>query len=166
VQGSGRVPKYRHHAYEWLGVDKTELAVMTELLLRGEADAGRVASPRRPDGADRRPGGPAAGGRFAPGQEADDRADAAGRGQIVSHNLYKDRELVELQAQMAGYTPPADDSESDRPPASAPPQRVAVSSPPAAAPVASQKFVTPDELSAGGRRRNRAASRSRPLKTR
>ena len=35
VQGSGRVAKYRHHAYEWLGVEKTELAVMTELLLRG-----------------------------------------------------------------------------------------------------------------------------------
>ena len=34
VQGSGRVAKYRHHAYEWLGVEKTELAVMTELLLR------------------------------------------------------------------------------------------------------------------------------------
>jgi hypothetical protein len=71
-----------------------------------------------------------------------------GRGQMVSHNLYKDRELVELRAQLAGYTPPADDSESERPPVSAPPpQRVAVSSPPAAAPVASQKFVTPDELS-------------------
>ena len=23
VQGSGRVVKYRHHAYEWLGVEKT-----------------------------------------------------------------------------------------------------------------------------------------------
>src|SRR5689334_13245354 len=34
VQGSGRVAKYKHHAYEWLGVDKLEIAVMTELLLR------------------------------------------------------------------------------------------------------------------------------------
>src|SRR6476620_7005203 len=40
VQGSGRVAKYRHHAYEWLGVEKTELAVMTELLLRGEQTPG------------------------------------------------------------------------------------------------------------------------------
>ena len=24
IQGSGRVPKYRHHAYEWLGVEKTD----------------------------------------------------------------------------------------------------------------------------------------------
>jgi uncharacterized protein YceH (UPF0502 family) len=42
VQGSGRVPKYRHHAYEWLSVEKTELAVMTELLLRGEQTLGEL----------------------------------------------------------------------------------------------------------------------------
>ncbi len=33
--GCGRVDKYRHLAYEWLGVEKVELAVMAELLLRG-----------------------------------------------------------------------------------------------------------------------------------
>ena len=32
IQGSGRVAKYRHQMYEWLGVDKVELAVMAELL--------------------------------------------------------------------------------------------------------------------------------------
>src|SRR5438046_9436571 len=42
VQGSGRVAKYRHHAYEWLGVEKTELAVMTELMLRGEQPLGEL----------------------------------------------------------------------------------------------------------------------------
>src|SRR3954447_18163020 len=42
VQGSGRVAKFRHHAYEWLGVEKTELAVMTELLLRGEQTLGEL----------------------------------------------------------------------------------------------------------------------------
>src|SRR5271154_6314678 len=31
IQGSGRVAKYRHYMYEWLGVDKVELAVMAEL---------------------------------------------------------------------------------------------------------------------------------------
>ncbi|MEO5617191.1 MAG: DUF480 domain-containing protein, partial [Candidatus Eisenbacteria bacterium] len=29
----GRVSKYKHHAYEWFGVSKVELAVMAELLL-------------------------------------------------------------------------------------------------------------------------------------
>ena len=31
VQGGGRVPKYRHYLYEWLGVEKYEMAVMAEL---------------------------------------------------------------------------------------------------------------------------------------
>src|SRR5687768_5958312 len=31
----GRVPKYKHLAYEWLGVRPVELAVLAELLLRG-----------------------------------------------------------------------------------------------------------------------------------
>ena len=34
VHGGGRVPKYKHCLYEWLGVDKVELAIMAELLLR------------------------------------------------------------------------------------------------------------------------------------
>ena len=38
----GRVPKYKHQAYEWLGVDKAGLAVMTELLLRGEQALGEL----------------------------------------------------------------------------------------------------------------------------
>jgi len=40
VFGSGRLPRYRHLAYEWLGVGKEELAIMGELLLRGEQTEG------------------------------------------------------------------------------------------------------------------------------
>jgi uncharacterized protein YceH (UPF0502 family) len=40
VFGSGKIPRYRHLAYEWLGVDKEELAIMGELLLRGEQTEG------------------------------------------------------------------------------------------------------------------------------
>ncbi len=40
VQGSGRVTKYRHAAYEWMGVDAAEVAIMTELLLRGPQTIG------------------------------------------------------------------------------------------------------------------------------
>jgi hypothetical protein len=36
-----------------------------------------------------------------------------GRGQMVTHNLYKDRELEELKAQMATYTPPAPADEAE-----------------------------------------------------
>lgn len=42
MQGSGRVPKYRHMMYEWLGVNKIEMAVMVELLLRGPQTEGEL----------------------------------------------------------------------------------------------------------------------------
>ena len=42
VEGYGRVQKYRHYLYEWLGVDKVELAVMTQLLLRGDQTVGEL----------------------------------------------------------------------------------------------------------------------------
>jgi len=42
VQGSGRVNKFRHAAYEWLGVDAAGAAVMAEFLLRGPQTAGEL----------------------------------------------------------------------------------------------------------------------------
>ena len=42
VQGDSRVAKYRHYAYDWLGVDKFEIAVMAELLLRGAQTLGEL----------------------------------------------------------------------------------------------------------------------------
>ena len=107
VQGSGRVPKYRHHAYEWLGVEKTELAVMTELLLRGEQTLGelRGRAARMEPIADLGALKPVVDSLVKKGLMGE--LTAPGRGQIVSHNLYKDRELTEIRAQFAGYVPPA-----------------------------------------------------------
>lgn len=42
IQGDGRVSKFRHLLYDWLGVDKVELAVMAELLLRGAQTLGEL----------------------------------------------------------------------------------------------------------------------------
>ena len=42
IQGSGRVYKYRHYMYDWLGVDKVEIAVMAELILRGPQTVGEL----------------------------------------------------------------------------------------------------------------------------
>lgn len=42
IQGDGRVEKYRHLAYDWLGVEKVELAIMGELLLRGDQTIGEL----------------------------------------------------------------------------------------------------------------------------
>lgn len=104
IQGVGRVEKYRHHFYEWLGIDKAESAVMTELLLRGAQTLGELR------------------GRAARMEPLPDLSALKavvdlllsknlmieltphGRGQVVSHNLYKERELVELRAEYAGHT--------------------------------------------------------------
>lgn len=42
VQGDSRVERYRHRMYEWLGVEKAELAVVAELLLRGAQTVGEL----------------------------------------------------------------------------------------------------------------------------
>jgi uncharacterized protein YceH (UPF0502 family) len=126
VQGSGRVPKYRHHAYEWLGVEKTELAVMTELLLRGEQTLGelRGRAARMEPITDVAALVPVVESLKAKGLMIE--LTPAGRGQVVSHNLYKERELVELKAQFAGHRPPpdvdADDAGSTVRSAAPPPQ--------------------------------------------
>ena len=44
IQGSGRVNKYRHAAYEWLDADSAAVAVITELLLRGPQTVGEIRS--------------------------------------------------------------------------------------------------------------------------
>lgn len=142
VQGSGRVPKYRHYAYDWLGVTAVEMAVMTELLLRGEQTLGELR------------------GRAARMEPISDLnalkpileslkqkqllidLSPPGRGQVVSHNLYKDRELPELKARYAGYVPTEEDPAplaSSSAPVPSAPQRAAAPlqgiSPPPPAPL-------------------------------
>jgi uncharacterized protein len=115
VQGSGRVPKYRHHAYDWLGVEKTELAVMAELLLRGEQTLGelRGRAARMEPIADTAALKPVVDGLVKKGLMIE--LTGPGRGQIVSHNLYKEREINELKARFAGYVPPSTPSDDDAP---------------------------------------------------
>ena len=148
VQGTGRVAKYRHYMYDWLGVDKFEIAVMTELLLRGEQTLGEL---RQRASRMEAINDLAALEAIVQGLVARKlmiELTPPGRGQIVSHGLYKDRELPELRAQYSGYRPPVrDDAYEDRPqqpspaaPASSP----AIPSRPTAAP--SPGSVTPDML--------------------
>jgi uncharacterized protein YceH (UPF0502 family) len=102
IQGGGRVPKYRHYVYEWLGVDKHEVAVMAELMLRGEQTVGELRTRASRMGA-------------IPDQAAlktvlDSLKQKGllmeltppGRGQIVTHALYKERELADVQSRHAG----------------------------------------------------------------
>jgi uncharacterized protein YceH (UPF0502 family) len=100
VQGSGRVSKYRHLLYDWLGVDKHEIAVMTELLLRGEQTVGelRGRAARMEPIADL--------GALRPilesleGKRLLVSLTPEGRGQVVTHNLHPEKELEQLRARI------------------------------------------------------------------
>lgn len=107
IQGGGRVDKYRHFIYEWLGVGKAEAAVMTELLLRGVQTEGELR------------------GRAARMEPIADLAalrpildslkikglivglTPEGRGHVLTHALYEPRELEKLRGQYAGGGMPA-----------------------------------------------------------
>jgi len=97
VHGDGRVAKYKHTAYQWMGVDKVEIAVMAELLLRGEQTVGELR------------------GRASRMENIDSVASLQpilqrlierklvvsltppGRGQMVTHGLYSDTELEQVK---------------------------------------------------------------------
>jgi len=121
VQGSGRVDKYRHLAYDWLGVDKVELAVMAELLLRGAQTIGELR------------------GRAARMEPIKDLGELRpvlerleskglivyltppGRGCVVTHALYQDRELEKLRREAATFGS-ADEADEPQTTAAVPPR--------------------------------------------
>jgi hypothetical protein len=111
----GRVSKYKHHAYEWLGVNKVELAVMAELLLRGAQAIGelRGRAARMEAIADLAALKPSVDALLGRGLMV--ALTAPGRGQIVSHNLYTALEVAELKAKYAGHLPRATSFDGDEP---------------------------------------------------
>jgi uncharacterized protein len=122
VQGGGRVEKYRHYLYEWLGVDKLELAVMTELLLRGAQTEGELRGRAArmdpiPDLSTLRP--------VMESLKAKGLVQAVtseGRGQIVTHTLYLPEEMEKLRRQHGdapaarAHIAPSDEEPEDRAP--------------------------------------------------
>ena len=105
IDWMGRSSKFKHHAYEWLGVNKPELAVMTELLLRGEQTLGdlRARAARMEPIADLTELKPIVDGLLARGLMLE--LTLPGRGQIVSHALYLEPELAALRARLSGHAP-------------------------------------------------------------
>src|SRR5262245_6146057 len=89
----GRVPKYKHLAYEWLGVRPVELAILGELLLRGPQSLGdlRARASRMEAIEDLAALKPIVEGLIARRLMVE--LTPPGRGQIVSHNLYPPGEL-------------------------------------------------------------------------
>ena len=111
---STRVAKFRHRAYEWLGVTRAELAVVAELLLRGAQTLGelRGRAARMEPIADLAALTPIVGALIERGLVF--ALTAPGRGQIVSHRLHEEPELAGLRAQFAGHDVPAAPGEVDR----------------------------------------------------
>ena len=119
VEGYGRVAKYRHYLYEWLGVEKIELAVMTELLLRGDQTIGelRTRAARMEPIADLTALRPVVDSLKAKGLVV--ALTPEGRGHVVTHALYQPRELEALRAKYQGGGV-ADMARDDEPAAVAP----------------------------------------------
>ena len=98
----GRVPKYKHLAYDWLSVGRGELAVLGELLLRGAQSLGelRGRASRMEPIADLSALKPIVDELVQSGLMIE--LTPPGRGQIVSHNLYPREELDELRVRVSG----------------------------------------------------------------
>jgi uncharacterized protein YceH (UPF0502 family) len=99
IIGGGRAAKFRHHFYEWLGVDKAESAVMIELLLRGAQTEGelRGRAARMEPIADVAALRPVLESLKAKGLLVS--LTSAGRGHVVTHALYEPREMEKLRAE-------------------------------------------------------------------
>ncbi len=97
VHSGGRVPKFKHQMYDWLSVDKAELAVMAELLLRGEQTIGELRGR-----AARMESSISGLSELKPILASLNEKNLIveltppGRGQIVTHNLYLPDELAKL----------------------------------------------------------------------
>ena len=99
IQGVGRVSKYRHYMYDWLGVDKVEIAVMAELMLRGPQTVGELRS--RASRMEQIGGlselQPVLQSLKAKGLVLP--LNPEGRGHVITHALYSDRELERVKQQ-------------------------------------------------------------------
>ena len=114
VQGSSRVSRFKHLLYDWLGVDKVELAVMAELLLRGAQTEGelRGRAARMEPIADISALRPVLDSLKQKGLLLS--LTPEGRGHVVAHALYEERELEKLRAEHQGARA-SDLREPDRP---------------------------------------------------
>jgi hypothetical protein len=125
IQDSGRTAKFRHRLYEWLGVEKVEMAVMAELLLRGAQTIGEL----RGRAARMEPIADLAALRPVLESLAAKKLivylTPQGRGCVLTHNLYERSELQRLQNEHGGASPS---------PVPAPPTPSSASAAPAAPP--------------------------------
>jgi uncharacterized protein YceH (UPF0502 family) len=130
VFGSGKIARYRHLAYEWLGVTKEEIAILAELLLRGAQTEGDLR-------------GRAA--RMDPIPDLDvlrehlDRLAARdlvvwlsppGRGRMLTHGLLPPETLAKVRATRGQVAEPAAAADLEVPPGDGPPSAPATTAGP------------------------------------
>jgi len=126
IDWMGRVAKWKHHAYEWMGVNRAELAVMAELLLRGAQAMGelRGRAARMEPIEDLAALKPIVAGLVERGLMFE--LTPSGRGQLVSHNLYLEPEKAQL---LAGASGGGERAAPDRETEAAPPSHQAPGAP-------------------------------------
>jgi uncharacterized protein YceH (UPF0502 family) len=102
IQGGGRVPKYRHYLKDWLGVEGDELAVIAELLLRGPQTIGelRGRAGRMAKIPDLSALSPVLQSLMEKGLVVS--LTPEGRGQVVAHALFKEKEMEQLKTEYSG----------------------------------------------------------------
>lgn len=102
IQGGGRVPKYRHYLKDWLGVEGDELAVVAELLLRGPQTIGelRGRAARMAKIPDLSALSPVLQSLMEKGLVVS--LTPEGRGQVVAHALFKEKEMEQLKTEYSG----------------------------------------------------------------
>ena len=101
IDWMGRSDKYEHLAHDWLSVDRAELAVLGELLLRGPQTLGelRARASRMEAIVDLDALRPVVDRLEQRGLMLE--LTPPGRGQIVAHNLYPEDELEEIRERVA-----------------------------------------------------------------
>lgn len=137
VEAGGRVVRYKHTLYDWLKVNKVELAVVAELLLRGSQTEGdlRTRASRMEPLSDLAALGAVLDSLVAKDLVVYLSPPGVRRGVIVTHNLYSPNELERERARHANATPAEEESarpaqpvaaRSDSPPAASPDELAAV----------------------------------------
>ncbi|MEY4181048.1 MAG: hypothetical protein RLY70_4623 [Planctomycetota bacterium] len=155
IQGSGRAVKYKHNLYDWFGVEKVEIAVLAELLLRGPQTLGDLRAR-----VSRMEPIPDLGTlqnllKQLQSKQLIMELTPPGRGQIITHNLYKDRELPEIRARYANakVSGGSDDDDDGSP---------SVSKAPSSSPTSSTVGATSSSGSSGSAAIHSPAPSSRP----
>ncbi|MHB8901714.1 MAG: DUF480 domain-containing protein, partial [Thermoguttaceae bacterium] len=113
IEGFGRVDKYRHYLYDWLGVEKVELSVMAELLLRGPQTVGelRARAARMDPITDVGALQPILQSLKAKGLVLS--LTPEGRGHVVTHALFTPPEMVKVKEEFSSSARPQATDEGD-----------------------------------------------------